>query len=74
MDGFPVGSVGWKVDGDPIVVARVRVVQFAIENRSVIGCGVRHLASRKIGAAGSMPVLQIDSVALLGQVSVRRQI
>ena len=69
MDGFPVGSIGRWVDGDPIIVASVRLMELLIEGGGVIRGGIRHLASRYVGAIGRMPMLQVESMALFGQVS-----
>jgi len=69
VDGFPVGGVGRDIDRDPIVVACVSLVQLVIEGGGIIRGGMRHLAGRYIGAVGRMLVLQVDSLALFGQLS-----
>ena len=73
VDRFPVWGVGGEIDGDPIVVACISLVQLVIENRCVISSGMRHLADRNIRAVGGMQVLQVDSVALFGQPSCGHQ-
>lgn len=69
MDSFPIRCVRRGVQRDPIVVACVRLMELLIEGGSIVGGGMRHLADRYVGAIGRMPMLEVDSMALFGQVS-----
>ena len=73
MDSFPVWGAGRWVDGDPIIVACVRLVQFVIEGGRVVNGGIGHLASRYVGAIGRVPVLQVDSATLFRQLSASHE-
>ena len=69
MDPFPFGGVGREIDGNPIVVAGIGLVKLVIEDGGIIRGGTRHLADWNIDAVGGMLVVQVDSLALFGQIS-----
>jgi len=59
VDGFPFGRAGREVDGNPVVVFGVRLVENVVEHGRVVGGGFGHLVDGDVGAAGRMLVAQI---------------
>ena len=64
MDGFPLGRAGREIDGNPVVIASVGLVENVVEYGRVIGGGFGHLVDGDGAAAGRMAVAQIESLFL----------
>ena len=73
MNGLPFGDGGRKLDGDPVEIGGVRFVEFFIEGSGVVGGGGWHLNGLDVRAVGRSRVLQVNSMALFGQLSIRNQ-
>ena len=72
LDGFPLGRAGREIYGNPVVISGVGLVKNFVERGCIIGRCLRHLVDGNVGAAGRMTVLQVNSLALSGQFSIRR--
>jgi hypothetical protein len=72
VDGLPLGRAGRQIYGDPFVISSVSLVENFVEGSGVFGGGYGHLVDDDVCAVGRMLVLQVNSLALSGQGSIRR--
>ena len=73
MDCFPVGRAGRDVNSDPAVNSGIGLVENFVERGGIVGGSCGHVDRLNRLTRWQMLVLEIDSLALIGQFPIFHQ-